>query len=375
MNELPQPLTPADCDLRDFQFMPLDVSRLLTSETWVLGTGDERAAAMTLWLVSWHQVPAASLPADDRMLAHLSQSKNWKRVKDHALRGWVLASDGRLYHPVVAEKALEAWVEKLLNSLSGSAGNAKRWGVDIDTDDIRGRFLAAIDLLKTLAPQSKTLRKKAVLTVANSSPPESPGESPPESPPESPSDRKGQGQGQGQGLLKPIAHRASTQPELARGQQASETGEKPEVEPTAAAKISQIMRQHGVMSQPGDPRLIALAEQGVAPETVAAACEEAKQSKPNERISPAYVAAIIGRWAKEAKAIEAAGAKPPEQKAGMPPKEIDRWWTSESGITRRAKELGVRILPSHKWDDVKAMCFDKERAQKANAQKPEGATA
>jgi uncharacterized protein YdaU (DUF1376 family) len=180
-------------------------------------------------------------------------------------------------------------------------------------------------------------------------------------------------------VLKPLAHRATDQPELARGAEGSETpsseAEKPEVTPTAAALLSQAMRKHGVMSQPGDPRLIALATQGVSVETVEAACQEAKQSKPNERISPAYIAAIVQRWSTEAKAIDATGAKPPEQRAGNPPKEIDRWWTSESGIQRRAKELGVRILPSHKWDDVKAMCFDKERKQKDQAKTREGAPA
>lgn len=176
-------------------------------------------------------------------------------------------------------------------------------------------------------------------------------------------------------VLKPIGHRASEQPELARGGPTSENAGKPEVTPTAAALLSQAMRKHGVMSNPGDPRLIALGNQGVTVETVEAACEEAKTCKPGERIGPAYVAAIIERWSKEAKAIDATGAKPPEQKTGTPPREVDRWWTSEQGITRRAKELGVRILPSHKWDDVKAMCFDKERAQKEKAKKSEGATA
>lgn len=169
-SNLAAPLVPADCDLRDFQFMPVDVHRLLTSETWILGTGDERAAAMTLWLASWHQVPAGSIPKDDRMLAHLSQSgSKWKKLKAHTLRGWIEASDGRLYHPVVAEKALEAWVEKLAYSLSGSAGNAKRWGVSIETDSTRDRALAAISMLRALAPQSKALKKKAVAVIESGS--------------------------------------------------------------------------------------------------------------------------------------------------------------------------------------------------------------
>lgn len=107
------PLVPADLDLRDFPFMPVDVRRLLTSETWLTATGDEKSAAMTLWLESWHQVPAGSLPDNDRMLSILSQAGGrWKKVRPAALRGWVKADDGRLYHPVVCEKALEAWDRK-----------------------------------------------------------------------------------------------------------------------------------------------------------------------------------------------------------------------------------------------------------------------
>lgn len=49
---LSAPLTPAACNLKDFEFMPFDVRRLLTSETWVLGTPAERASAIALWLES-----------------------------------------------------------------------------------------------------------------------------------------------------------------------------------------------------------------------------------------------------------------------------------------------------------------------------------
>lgn len=202
MSDLPNPLTPADCNLRDFGFMQIDVKRLLTSETWILGTGEERAAAITLWLESWHQVPAASLPDDDRMLAHLSQSKSWKKVKSHALRGWVRCADGRFYHPVVAEKSLEAWIEKLLASLSGAAGNAKRWGVEVDIEAISARVIEAVDLLKTVAPQSKTLRKKQVVAIVSGSQPYKKPIAPrssEKSPPESPPDRNREGEGEREG--------------------------------------------------------------------------------------------------------------------------------------------------------------------------------
>ena len=123
-------LVPVNCVLTDFPYMSLDIRRLLNSETWVLGSDSERSAAMCLWPESWHQKPAASVPNNPKMLAHLSKAgSKWAKVKDHALRGWVDGGDGRLYHPVVAEKALEAWIEKLSNAISGNEGNAKRWGV------------------------------------------------------------------------------------------------------------------------------------------------------------------------------------------------------------------------------------------------------
>lgn len=111
--ELPAPLVSSEVDLRDFAFMPLDVLRLRDSDLAALSTGEEFKAAVLLWCVSWHQVPASSIPNDERWLAkHSGAGRDWKRVRTEAMRGWVACSDGRLYHPVVAEKALEAWNKK-----------------------------------------------------------------------------------------------------------------------------------------------------------------------------------------------------------------------------------------------------------------------
>lgn len=107
---LPEPLTPADLDLRDFRWMPLDVVALRDSDMADEVSGDGFRAAVLLWAASWHQVPAASLPDSDRKLARLAAMtpEAWESVKAEALRGFVRCSDGRLYHPVVASKALEA---------------------------------------------------------------------------------------------------------------------------------------------------------------------------------------------------------------------------------------------------------------------------
>lgn len=182
--QLPDPLVPADVDLRDFAGMWLDTDRLLKSETWRMGTSDEKAAAMTLWLESWHEVPAGSLPSNDRFLAKLSQAERWNKSREHALRGWVLCSDNRLYHPVVAEKALEAWVEKLAAAISGAIGNAKRWNVEVDTTRMRQQFRDAVDRLSELDPQSRVLKKKAVAVILAGSAPDKAPDSPPDSPPD-----------------------------------------------------------------------------------------------------------------------------------------------------------------------------------------------
>lgn len=112
-----KPLTPPDCDLRDFSFMPLDVVRLRDSDMALTQTPEACWAAVLLWCASWHQIPAASLPDDDRILSNLAGYgrvvREWKKVKAGAMHGWIKCDDGRLYHRVVAEKANDAWDGKL----------------------------------------------------------------------------------------------------------------------------------------------------------------------------------------------------------------------------------------------------------------------
>lgn len=111
------PLVPAEIDLRDFEFMPLDVFRLRESDLAAIATGDEFRAAVMLWCACWHQVPASSIPSDDRVLAKLAgyarDLDGWLAVKIEAMRGFVECDDGRFYHPVIAEKAIEAWTKRL----------------------------------------------------------------------------------------------------------------------------------------------------------------------------------------------------------------------------------------------------------------------
>lgn len=161
----PTPLTPATCDLRDFPRMMVDIPRLFASGfnaaasrnpiAWMIGH--------KLWYRSWHQTPAASLPDDDEELCHLVELgfdvKTFRKAKDAAMRGWLKCADGRLYHPVVAEAALESWIEKLNQRLSSGAGNAKRWKSTFDPKPIEDEIAEALTRLRMLNPQSKSIAK------------------------------------------------------------------------------------------------------------------------------------------------------------------------------------------------------------------------
>lgn len=99
------PLVPKDADLRSYTWIKLDYSRLFASEFFAMANDAEFRAAFILWCKSMQQLPAGSLPNNDKVLAGWcgKSLKQWAKIKDMALHGWQEADDGRLYHPVLAE--------------------------------------------------------------------------------------------------------------------------------------------------------------------------------------------------------------------------------------------------------------------------------
>lgn len=124
MSEHPAPLVPADVDLRDFPHTPMFRSRLFGSSFHARVSDAGWRAGVTLWLKSWDQVPAGTLPDDDIDLCRLAELgrdlKSWRKVKPEALWGWMKCSDDRLHHHVVAEGVMNAWTGKL----------KRAWGTD-----------------------------------------------------------------------------------------------------------------------------------------------------------------------------------------------------------------------------------------------------
>lgn len=120
---LPDPPVPADADLRHFPAMYLDIVSLQNSETWALADGWQAKACINLWMRAWHQVPAGSLPKDDRILALWAGVPDWQHAREIAMRGFIECSDGRLYHRIICEQVIKAL---MLSERRSDASNA-RW--------------------------------------------------------------------------------------------------------------------------------------------------------------------------------------------------------------------------------------------------------
>jgi hypothetical protein len=158
------PLTPADCDMTGLPFMPMDLARVMDSDMFALSTGEEFKAAFALWAKAWSQRPAGSLPKDDRVLARFVgvSLSEWMTLAPMALRNWIECSDGRLYHPVVCEKALQAWIDRLAFQKRSAAGNAKKYNHPFDPTPWVAAITTAHSMLTRLSGTAANSTRRAV---------------------------------------------------------------------------------------------------------------------------------------------------------------------------------------------------------------------
>lgn len=128
METIHEPPLAADINIQTCAWMPIDVNRIKGSVFVACASAEVFRAAVLLWCSSWHQVPASSLPNNDQLLAALAgfgrDVESWLKVKVEALYGFKLCtSDGLMYHPLIAEKAIAAYGEsKKIQEQARSAG-------------------------------------------------------------------------------------------------------------------------------------------------------------------------------------------------------------------------------------------------------------
>jgi hypothetical protein len=105
----PEPFVPANTDVSNLAGFMLNVEHLLASELVATSSPEECWAALMLWCRAWKQVPAGSLPNDEKVLASFSGTgRRWKKVRAKALHGFEICSDGRLYHRFLCAEVLRA---------------------------------------------------------------------------------------------------------------------------------------------------------------------------------------------------------------------------------------------------------------------------
>jgi hypothetical protein len=339
-HQLPAPLTPPDCDLRDFAFMPLDVVRLRDSDLAVTAEADEFRCAVLLWCAAWHQVPAASLPDDDKVLAQYAGYgrvvKEWLKVRDGALRGWVKCSDGRLYHAVVAEKANEAWLAKLRQRLKTECSRIKKHnerhpGANVPFPEFDAWLEAGCPVGQPLfVPSDKPLMSPGQTDDVT-------GEK----------HSKGQGEGQGQGQLTSKSESSSqASTEIGAGRPRDDDRSQ---ESKRGAAIAALLRECGIEATSGDAVVCAWATDArVSREILALAIEKARKSKPNETIPLAYldkaVQSVLQRQNAPATPIAASvPPAPPRKPQGNDPKGTDESyedWQARVAAYERAQRNG-----------------------------------
>jgi hypothetical protein len=90
-----------------FRFQ-LDMERIQQSDTWALATREMRPWLLMLWAMAWEQRPAGSFTSDDAIIAARigMDIRQFAAHRDILMRGWKLHSDGRIYHPVIAEQVI-----------------------------------------------------------------------------------------------------------------------------------------------------------------------------------------------------------------------------------------------------------------------------
>lgn len=126
---------PADTLSKGWRF-EIHMEKVKKSDTWLRArSGEMRGALMLLWGEAWEQSPCGSLPNDDELVALIIDMPlaKFKKNRDLLMRGWSLASDGRLYHETITDRVL-AMMDKRANDAKRAANRRAREADSAATD-------------------------------------------------------------------------------------------------------------------------------------------------------------------------------------------------------------------------------------------------
>ena len=305
-----EPLVPHEVDLRGLDYMPLFGNHLFGSEFNAAATDGEWRAALTLWWAAWNQVPAGSLPADDVALCRLADLgrdvKTWRKLKVRALHGFVECSDGRIYHRFICDQALVAW-DKRVKERERKA----KWRADQD---------------------AKRAGRNADGDGDNHNSSQGHGRGPDA---DVPAEWNGK-DGTGRDDKEKDQARAASPP-------AGTTG----FAPTAAGLACKAMRAAGLAAtNPGDPRLAALLDQGATVDELAGLAAEAVGKGKGF----AWVLATLQGRRSDAAAIALApaassGPSPPSRSTGaLARMEADRMTPEQQAAADKARAAAMATL-------------------------------
>lgn len=317
---LPDPPVPADVDLRGLEYMPLFGNHLFGSQfNSTLDDGAWRAG-VTLWWAAWNQKPAGSLPDDDVALAQLAglgrDVKTWKRVRAHALHGFALCTDGRLYHRFLCDQVLVAWEKRVKERRRKANWRATKAGTDHGPGPGRPEAV----------PRDTTGTERG-------------------RPADVPADGTGR-DGTGRINQETARSDATSSAPADVGLRAETPGDtSPEPQPPdlieRRAEVAIVLRDCGIATQPGHPLVVQWAEAGVADDVLRNAAAIAKGRKgPGARIGADYLEGIVAD-------ILAKRGGPPERRPTV------AWWVSDTATREKGRELGLEPRSGESWDQFR----------------------
>ena len=114
---------PDDTRAKGWRF-ELDHERIKQSDTWALAPPAVRPWLLMLWMTAWEQTPCGSLPSDDDLIiARLGIDPDFFALnRGKIMRGWVAASNGRLYHQHMTKLVLAMIERRAMNRRCSDGG-------------------------------------------------------------------------------------------------------------------------------------------------------------------------------------------------------------------------------------------------------------